>query len=551
MINMMYLVLLALLALNVSAEILDAFENIRTKLEESASEARSSNVDFMDRMKAEIDEEIANEGKRDNEKLKDTLTQISAQTSELIGLIDRHIAYLTDSIIGIDPETGKLVNKGETERNIQYWMGRGKQQEDNDRHGAGEALELRQKINAYNQYIADMYNSQVKDPSARLTPVVLDKVEGGLDGQEKTWERYTFEGPAVANLATLEALKLDVYESEKGLLNLLNERLGVATFKADSVIALQAPVSTIVPAGLQFQTRLFVAMTSSQMKPKYSASSGSIDVDASGSFATLTIPASGSVIPNGRSEGKQSYTATIQVPKATGGFETLQVPGEFTVRKPEIVVTSAAVQILYQNCGNDVNIDVPALGDLYNPRVSASSAEVIQSSQSKKTFRIVPTGRSTTVSVSSVTNGQTIKIGDIQYKVIRPPKPTIRMLVNGKLYNGASMVPKASRVQVGLDPDDDFKSALPNDAKYGITSIDVLAQLSLGPPTKVNSVRGTNDAVNSPVTVSLGTQVRQSARPGTKVYVRVNEIFRVNFQNKRIPDSRFSETERMLSLVVR
>ncbi|GAB4404176.1 MAG: hypothetical protein OHK0039_04220 [Bacteroidia bacterium] len=549
MINMMYLVLLALLALNVSAEILEAFENIRRKLEASALQALETNNQFIDRMMKEIDEEIANEGKRTNEKLKDTLETVKNETAGLIGLIDKYVLVIQDSIIQVDPETGKLLKKDETEANLQYWLGQGKQQEVDNGRGSGQARVLRDRIDAYNKFVTDLYNSQLKDAANHIKLAPLKDVEEALDGQRKSWERYTFEGPAIANIATLEALKLDIYEQEKQLLNLLNERLGVATFKADTVLALEAPVSSIVPAGLQYETRLFVAMTSTSMKPTYSASGGSVKVDPSGSFATLTIPASGSVIPSSKSEGRQAYSAVIKVPKATGGTQDLQVKGEFTVRRPEIVVTSAAVQILYENCGNDVNIDVPALGDFYNPRITATGGTVTPL-QGKKTFRIVPTGRSTTVTVNSITNGQTLKIGDLTYKVIKPPKPEIRMLVNGKAYNGASMVPKTSRVQVGLSPDDDFKSALPNDAKYGIGSIDVLAQLSLGPPTKVNAEGGSRDAVNNPINVSLGTQVRQQARPGTKVYIRINDIYRINFEGKTVPDNRFSEIERMLSLVV-
>ena len=57
------------------------------------------------------------------------------------------------------------------------------------------------------------------------------------------------------------------------------------------------------------------------------------------------------------------------------------------------------------------------------------------------------------------------------------------MAVNGKVTSGSTPVSKNSKVQIRLEPDADFKSALPADANYGITSIDVLAQLSLGPPT--------------------------------------------------------------------
>ena len=551
MINMMYLVLLALLAMNVSAEILDAFENIHRRLQNSSAEALDGSNAFMSSMMDEIAEEIENENKTSNAGLVDTLGLIKSQTAGLIGMLDKHMAHLRDSIIKVDEETGKLENKGETEKNMQYWLGSGKEQEANDGSGNGQGIILRTALNDYAKYIAGLYNSQVEDAKNRVEPELVPQSYEGQDGDIKAWERYTFEGPAIANVATLEAMKLDIYEQEKALLNLLNERLGVATFKADKVIALEAPVSTIVPAGLQYESRLFVAMTSSQMKPKYSANMGTTETDVSGSFATVKIPASAGVIPKGKNEGIQSYTATIQVPKATGGFEPLTVEGKFTVRRPEIVVTSAAIQILYENCGNDVNIDVPALGDQYNPRISSGQAEIIPSKSSKIKFRIVPRGRQAVISVSSVTNGQTMKIGDINYKVIRPPKPVIAMAVNGSIYNGSTMVSKTSRIAVRLEPDSDFKGALPEDAKYGITSIDVLAQLSLGPPTKVNSVRGSTDAVGSPVAVALGTQVRQSARPGTKIYIKINEVFRINFMGKKVPDTRFSEIERSLSLVVK
>lgn len=57
----------------------------------------------------------------------------------------------------------------------------------------------------------------------------------------------------------------------------------------------------------------------------------------------LSIMAGGRNIPSGEIEGLQSYTATVNVPKATGGFETLTLRDNFVVRKPEVVVTSAAV----------------------------------------------------------------------------------------------------------------------------------------------------------------------------------------------------------------
>ena len=553
MINMMYLVLLALLALNVSAEILNAFQVFKDKLNASALEANSNSSEFMKSMVAAIDDEVKNSGITRNVGLKDTLNMIKGWTSDMVGVLNGHITHLEDEVIKRDPETNKLINIGETELNLQYWMGVGDAQEDNDGRGSGEAHKLHQQLDDYVNNIVGLYNSQLKDKSKEITfednKLTADpRPEDTQEGIEKKWELFTFEGPAIANTAMLEKIKLDIYEKEKELLDLLNSRLGVATFKADKVIDINAPVSTIVPAGLQFQTKLYVAMSSSQIQPKFSSPQGTPKVEEDGG-AVLTIGASGNVIPKGKNEGTQKYSYSIQVPKATGGFETITKEATFTVRKPEIVVTSAAIQILYRDCGNDVNIDVPALGDQYNPRVSVSSGEIFPNKNSKIKFRIVPKGKTCKVGVSSVTNGSTLKIGDVDYKVIMPPKPTIDIRINGKKATGAP-VPKTSRIAVRLAPDADFASALPQDARYGISDVEVKAQLSLGPPVTVNRIKTAGQDATKAIGVSLGTRVRQ-ARAGTTVYIILNDIYRKNFQNKSIVDNRFSEVERTVSIVVK
>ena len=92
MINMMYLVLLALLAMNVSKEILDAFDTLKIKLQNSANNANSTQVAFIENMKKTIQEEIDNEGRRNNEGLIDTLDQISGESGKIITLLNNHIS---------------------------------------------------------------------------------------------------------------------------------------------------------------------------------------------------------------------------------------------------------------------------------------------------------------------------------------------------------------------------------------------------------------------------------------------------------------------------
>ena len=540
MINMMYLVLLALLAMNVSKEVLDAFSILKEKLYNSAQAARGNTDDFIESMKAEINDEIKNQGKKDNEGLLDSLDMIKSNSLALVEKLNVHMDSMY-AIAGVDPETGEIENKAELEANYQYWMG----SDDlaNNGRGNGKAYELREEIEDYFAFITKVYNENASEENQIEAEKLEDREQPG--GEIKTWERYTFDAPVVANMAMLEALKVDVFEKEKELLDLLNQRLGVAAFKADEVIAIDAPMATIVPAGLQFQTRLIVAMSSSQLQPRFS---GSGNIEQDGATATMTVNASGNVIPKGKAEGTQSYSATIQVPKATGGYEPLEVNGQFTVRRPEIVVTSEAIQILYQNCGNDVRIDVPALGDQYNPKVTLKGGgEILQSPRDKKVFRLVPTGRSAVVVVNTLTNGQNINIGEVAYKVIQPPKPSIDVFVGGRPYDGAGFVPKRGAIGIKITPNKDFRAALPQDARYAVSGATVLAQLSLGPPKVVNRVGAQANAVKG-FTVPLGREVGQ-ARAGTTVFVRVEDVYRVNYAGRRVKEP-FSELERTIKFNV-
>lgn len=564
MINMMYLVLTAMLAMNVSAEILAAFERLRDKLEVSSQTAVEGNKSFVRAMKEAIRKEVDEQKEMKNSKLPDTLDMLTKKTEEMIGFLDIYLAKM-EEIGVIDPITGKIVNKDEHEVNQQYWLGQGAEQETNGGSGSGKARELRAQMDAYSAYIVGVYNKVTaklmgadKKP---LPPLPLDSLtikdptaaeigpEAG--GVAVKWERHTFEGPVVANLATLEAMKIEVYSMQKMLLDQLNQRLGaIPVFKADKVVGMDAPVSTVVTAGMQFETKIFAVMTSSQLKPKFSASTGKLTEDPANGSAKLVIPASASVIPKDQNQGTISYSASIQVPKATGGFENLQIQGKFTVRKPEIVITSASVQNLYRACGNAINIDVPALGDLYNPVVTGSGAEVQGSAQSKKKWLIVPSGDRCVINVKSNTNGQMIDIGNVDYKVIEPPKPTIMMKVNGQPYNGSTPVTSASKICFSILADAEFKSALPQDARYELGEIEILAQLGLGAPQKVGAENCAGRDAAQDICVSMGPQVRQAA-PGTKVYFRVNGVFRKNFKGAKIEDKRFPEIERTKSLVTK
>ena len=475
--------------------------------------------------------EIKNDTLNQNQGLSDTLSIIRSRKNQIMNQLNEGIAKM-EEFGEMDEYTGELKRPTYSGDNIKYWF---------DERQIAERLY--DDLNNYYQFMADLYNSQVIDENARIVPTKISSEP------RAEWAEKNFRGPVLINIAVLRGLKMEVINETFNTLEMINTRLGVGPFKANEVIAVSVPASNRVLAGLQFEAELYPVLTSSSHQIIYSSPNGAIATNDEGR-TTLTIPASGNVIPQGKNEGKQSYMANLQIRKANGGIQNLEVNGEFTVAKPSIEMNLVASNTMYRNCGNDFLIKVPGLGDLYNPRISASSAQVIPSKKTREKFRIVPTGRDTRVTVNSITNGHSIKIGDVDYKVINPPKPSISMAVNGKPYNGLIPVSANSQIEVRVEPDPDFSANYPNDAMYGITSIDVLAQLSLGPPTVVNQVNTAGRDATEPIAIPLGTRVRQ-AKKGTTIMIRLNEVYRVNFLKKRIPDKRFSDLEKVMTFRLR
>src|SRR5690606_5406800 len=117
---------------------------------------------------------------------------------------------------------------------------------------------------------------------------------------------------------------------------------------------------------------------------------------------------------------KKTYTAEITIDIPGGGDTTYTNTIEYFVAKPVIQIQSASVQRLYLNCGNELNVQIPALGSTYNPSFSATGASAIEGSQ-KGLVTVVPNAAEVKLNVSS--NGN--YIGSEVFKVQRIPMPTI------------------------------------------------------------------------------------------------------------------------------
>src|SRR6185437_3460041 len=463
MIGMMYLVLTALLALQVSSAIIQKFVILNASLEEAVKEETDRNVKSIQGIQKSVEER----GNKPKEvKVLSDAKLVQQKTNELLKYMDDIKTALIEKSGGRD-EAGNFVGAKEEEAVAVMMIGA---------EGAhnGKGYELKKKLNDYTDFVTSIF---ANSPTAvKYEKIALDGKEDPIfkndqDQKNKDFVTLNFEStPMVAALAVLSEKESQLTTIEAEVLSKLAAEVGLTDFKFDLLMPMVKPESKIVAAGTKYKAQMFITATSTTIHPSMKFRGSDVKVDEKG-IGTIEFKVSGgSYDKEGMS--KQNWKGEIKMPNPTGGDTTFQITEEYIVARPAIQVQSASVQALYRNCGNDLNVQVPALGSYYNRRFTASGADVIQGGQ-KGQVTLVPTGAKVTLNVAS--DGTPIGSQDFNVRLI--PKPTIEAWANGapvdeKKGLSAKALPRSMNMKAISD--ESFKTFLPKDARYKVVQWDCI-----------------------------------------------------------------------------
>jgi gliding motility-associated protein GldM len=220
---------------------------------------------------------------------------------------------------------------------------------------------------------------------------------------------------------------------------------------------------------------------------------------------------------------KQNWEGSISVAKPTGdGDTTFKVKGEYIVAKPVIDVKSASVSALYYNCGNDLNVQVPALGANYKPSFSAKGANIIPGKE-KGAIILIPSIKGPDAKVVLSVSSDGSAIGAKDFPVRGVPRPSIVAKIGGNYVDQKRGVPAPgpASIQVLAEPDPAFAAALPKEARYNITE------------GEVTLARGKREISTLPIrsdNVNLSS-IRSQAQSGDRIIIVIKKARRLNFKD--------------------
>jgi len=496
MIGLMYLVLTAFLAISVDNAVLDKFKFLDDVLTNQKAKTIQKNQDVIQGIKQQVEKE----GNRPNDiQVLEKAKKVRETTQKLIEYTEKLRKEIVDLSGGKD-ENGVLVGAKNTDEIADLMI----------RQKKGD--EWKKAINEYCSYLS-------KETGFEFHPLALDGKEDPYFKKDpkqkhKDFSQILFEStPTIAGMASISQLENQILNYESQALEQLANKVGAGTVRFDKIVPMVLPESKVVAAGATYKAKMFISASASGVKPTMKFDGKPINVDSQG-FGEFSFTATGgSYDKDGQVE--KTFLAEISI-----GDTTFREKIPYIVAKPVVQIQSAAVQALYRNCGNELVVNVPALGQNYDPSFKVKGGSSYSGSK-KGVVTIIPTSPKVTLSVYSSNNF----IDNVDFNVRQIPKPDIVLKSGGKEVDekkGFEAEKMPRDLVLDAEPDNDFASMLPKDARYRVTEWEIT--LARG-PRGVKSMKSSNPKVDM-------SSFRTVARPGDRVVIEVKEVQRMNFKDQ-------------------
>ena len=353
MINLMYLVLTAMLALNVSAEIINAFYALNKGMRSSNDIVEKSNT----MIKNAIDGQVKAYPTAPNQGFQNKAVEAMRISKEFEAYIGSIVTELTTRAGGVDPHhtDGRPVRYKDKDVPTNFFITEKK----------GE--ELQNKITETRKKFLDLV-TEAKAHSEFEKQIALQVDSIPLDSKAKNWTDLKFKQmPVAAVMPTLTKFVSDAKTSETALLNYFFNLVGGTDIKFDQFKVAIAPKKAYLIRGDKFEADVYLAAYSSNP-----GSGVSISVNSSG-LPMKDGVAHYETTPSGLGKQKVSATASIRNP-LTG--KTTEAKGEFEYEVGEKSGTVSAEKMNVFYIGVDNPIAVSAAGVSSNDlKVSCSGCE--------------------------------------------------------------------------------------------------------------------------------------------------------------------------------
>lgn len=421
MINMMYLVLTAMLALNVSKEVLDAFAFMDGELvrSERAHEQRSR-VEYT---------QFAEAAERLPDKFAAKHAEAMRVKAHADSLVEHIEAIKAAAVAEADRlEPGELRAPGADGRDTLRSLLALEAKDDRTtltrmlvgsepavpRTGAGSANDLKLRITAFRDSLKNLAGARATDLSEGLDLLFDLGDRRDASGTLNNWESTSFyDVPLAAGIATLSKLQADIRSAENDMVKWLYRSVEAKDYKFGTLTTAVIPSSNLIMAGDSFRADVFLAAYDPRNPPEVQLTGGSSLPIGRDGKAKLRLA--------GDRVGEHIVEGVIRF-EGPDGPEEIPYQTQYQVMAPLLVASPSKMNVLYRGVDNPIELSIPGVA-ADRVQASISAGRIARNGQGWVVSGV--TGNMAEVyGTVQLPDGGTKRIGPVRFRVKDLPPPT-------------------------------------------------------------------------------------------------------------------------------
>lgn len=395
MINLMYVVLMAMLALNVSTEVLNGFSIVEESLKRTTQNASLENQVIYD--------DFAVQMKKNPQKVKqwyDKSQKVKQMSDDLYNLADELKLAIVQEADGSDGDVQNIRNKEDLEAANQVML--------SPNRGRGKEL-----YNAIINYRTQMLSMVTGYHQKKMIASNLSTdIPANAQTMGKNWQEYMFESmPAAAAVTLLSKLQSDVRYAEGEVLHTLVSNIDVKDIRVNALDAFVIPNSQTIVRGDKFSARIVMAAVDTTQKPQIFIGGKEVNLPG-GLYETVT----------GRT-GDFTLNGFIQVENGNGELLKRSFEQKYTVVDPSATVSADLMNVLYAGYSNPLSVSVPGV-PVNKVQATMTGGTLQPTGPGRYIARPTAVGQNVTITITSTNTGRAQQMGQFTFRVRRLPDPT-------------------------------------------------------------------------------------------------------------------------------
>ncbi|MBD5227183.1 MAG: gliding motility protein GldM [Bacteroidales bacterium] len=462
MINLMYIVLTAMLALNVSSDVLNGFSQVHDSLQRTNRNMTAKNelqFQYLADLNRQNPAKVGPWFKKGE--------QLHERSASLYAMIDSLKTEIARAADGKNGDYTDIKNLDDLEAASVVML--------NPSTERGRALRL--AVDSYRKYVTsivtdttrrgvinEMLSTEVTAPKGTVGPMA--------------WETKMFDNmPAVAAVTMLTKLQNDIRSAESEALSSLITNVDIGDVRVNELNAYVIPNSNMIMRGGKYSANIVLAAIDTTQRP------------------SIYVNGSKLSSPNGLYEfvagsvGNHEYSGYIEVARGDGTLDRRPFKGQYTVIEPMATISPTMMNVLYAGIANPISISVPGVP------MNAITATMTNGTLTRNgdVWSALPgkPGSESEITVTATLDGRAQTVGSMKFRVRKLPDPSPYIPMKDAQGNTIHYKGSPKRIsKAALMAADGLGAAIDDDilnVSYSVVSFSTISYDSMGNAMPENS----------------------------------------------------------------